>query len=114
MDIRLRILSILVGVITLIISLAHVRRRKLSEDLALFWLGLSLTMIIFAIRFNWIESLSMLFSIKDPNNLVFFLGIVFLIFISFYFSIKISQLEKKVIILAQENALLKKERADKK
>lgn len=112
MDIRLRILSLLVGIITLVISFINIRRRKLSEDLALFWMALSLFLIIITVKFEWIETLSGFLGILDPNNLVFFLGLVFLVFISFYFSTKISNLENKVDVLMQENALLKKKLED--
>ncbi|NQT22046.1 MAG: DUF2304 domain-containing protein [Candidatus Omnitrophica bacterium] len=110
MDIKLKTISLLVGIVLLVVSLFNVRRRKLSEDLALFWIILSLLMVLFAVRFDLIEKVSSLLGIINPNNLVFFLGLVFLVFITFYFSIKISGLEKRVIILAQENALLKKQK----
>ena len=114
MDIKLRILGVSVGVMALIISLLNVRRRRLSEHLALFWIILSLFLILFAIKFNWIVKISDRLGIIDPNNFVFFLGLVFLVLISFYFSIEISRLRKQYIILAQENALLKKEKEEKK
>lgn len=108
MDIKLRIVSLLVGIVSLLLSLKNVRRRRLSEDLALFWIFLSCFMVVLAVKFDWIELASRLLGILNPNNLVFFMGLVFLLFISFYFSLKISRLEKRSIILLQENALLKK------
>lgn len=108
LDIRLKILSLLVGILTLAVSFINIRRRKLSEDLALFWIILSFLLIILAVRFDWVMLISHALGILDPNNLVFFLGLVFLVFISFYFSTKISSLEKSIVILMQENALLKK------
>lgn len=113
MDIRWKILSLLVGVITLIISFLTVRKRKLSEHLALFWIVLSCFMIFLALKINLIEKVSDWLGIIDANNLILLLAIAFLVFISFYFSIEISRLEKQFIILAQENALLKKEKVEK-
>lgn len=112
MDIKLKFLSLLVGIMTLALSFLNVRRRNLSEDLAIFWIALSCFMVFLAAKFDLIKKASCLLGIENPNNLVFFLGLVFLVFISFYFSLKISKLEKRYIILAQENALLRKKVAE--
>lgn len=108
MDIRLKVLSLLVGILTLVVSFLNVRRRRLSEKLAVFWIILSIFMIFLALRIDLLVKISNSFNIVDPNNFIFFLGLVFLVFISFYFSLKISRLEKGMAILLQENALLKK------
>jgi hypothetical protein len=110
MNSRWQLLSLLVGIIALIISFMAVRKRKLSEDLAVFWLILSLLIIFIVTNIGLLKKFSVWLGIIDANNLILLLCIMFLISISFYFSIKISRMEKRFIILLQEHALLKKDK----
>jgi len=107
MDIRLKLLAIFssIGVLILVINL--VRRRKLREEYSLLWISFSFFLLIITIWFDITLFVSKILGILNPNNTLFFFGILFLIIICLQFSVKMSELTNKLKILTQENVILK-------
>lgn len=107
MDIRLKLLSICLSLGFVIILFFLTKNKKLSEKNFLLWSVLCLIFIIFTLKIDIVISMSKYLGIINPNNMLFFFGIVFLMVICLYLSIKVSGLEDKLTKLAQENSLLR-------
>lgn len=107
MAINYRIISIVVSLLFTGLILLFVKKECLNEKLAIFWLSLGIIMFLAAVFFDSLIYISLLLGIIDPNNLIFFGGIIFLLCFCLIVSVKISEFKDKIKILAQENAILK-------
>lgn len=103
-------------VISILIFLIHVinnvRKNKLSVRNSIIWLIMGIVIIICVFQINNLEYIAKLVGIKTVSNLLFFLGFIFLIFVTFDITRTISVQNKKIITLTQELAILRKERED--
>jgi hypothetical protein len=106
MNLMSRLLSIAVsiGLFSLIFYL--VRTRKLKEKLAIAWIITGLVILFFAIFENMLVAASSLFGIKTPINMLFFLGIFFIIILNLYYSLMISRLEEQNKKIVQKLSLI--------
>jgi len=98
----------------IILILELVRRKKLKEKYALFWLisgGAIFILSAFPYILNRITSI---LGIKLPSNLVFFFGILFIILINLHFSLVISNLSEQIKKLTQKLALLEFDLSNRK
>ncbi len=106
----LRISLILVSVFTLWYITRKIRRSQMITKDAGFWVIFAMILILFAIFPQIITFTTSLFGIQSPVNGVF-LSIIFLLLMKlFSLSIKVSKLESELIELAEEIALMEKER----
>ncbi len=105
------------SVIALLIVLELVRRRHLSEEYSLLWLGTAIVMLVVGVWRDLLHGLADLVNIEYPPNLLFLLAALFLLFIQLYFSTVITRLTNESKAAAQQIALLRFEleqlRADK-
>jgi hypothetical protein len=93
-------LALLVGIVETL------RRRRLSENYALVWLGAGVFGLLLGIARPFVDRLSSAIGIVYGTSLVFALAIVFLVLVCINLSVHISRLEQRVEVLAQEVALL--------
>jgi hypothetical protein len=107
MTIKQQIFSIVVSLVVFFFTIDLVRKKRLREEYSLLWLGTSLLMLIFIIRYDWLLSLTKLIGAVLPTTTLFLGSILFLVLLSVQFSIKISKLSNQVKDLVQENALLR-------
>lgn len=102
--------------ISMLIFLVHVisnvRKNKLSVRNSIIWLVMSIAIIICIYQINNLEVIAKIIGIKTVSNLLFFLGFIFLIFVSFDITRIISVQNKKIITLTQELSILRKEIED--
>lgn len=94
------------SLIALLVVLELVRRRHLSEEYSLLWLGTAVFMLVIGVWRDLLHSLADLVGIEYPPNLLFLLAALFLLFIQLYFSIIISRLTRESKEAAQQIALL--------
>lgn len=94
------------SLIALLVVLELVRRRHLSEEYSLLWLGTAIVMLVVGIWRDLLHGLADLVNIEYPPNLLFLLAALFLLFIQLYFSTVISRLTKESKEAAQQIALL--------
>lgn len=97
------------SLIALLVVLELVRRRHLSEEYSLLWLGTAVFMLVIGVWRELLHSLADLVGIEYPPNLLFLLAALFLLFIQLYFSIVISRLTRESKEAAQQIALLRYE-----
>ena len=93
----------------LLVVLELVRRRRLSEEYSLLWLGTAVAMLLLGIWRDLLHQLAAVLNIYDPTNLLFLLALLFLLFIQLYFSMVITRLTRENKEAAQQIALLRYE-----
>ena len=95
------------SIVALLIVLELVRRRHLSEEYSLLWLGTAVAMLALGMWRDLLHSLAALVNIHHPPNLLFLLAVLFLLFIQLYFSTVITRLTRESKEAAQQIALLR-------
>jgi hypothetical protein len=99
------ILGIVVAGLVLIIAIELLRRRRLRERHAIWWLVagvLALVAAVFPPTLNWAASL---LGIAIPVNLVFFVSIAILFLVCLQHSAELTDFENKTRNLAERSAL---------
>lgn len=91
----------------LVFIIEMLRRRRLRERHALWWLLLGVLNLIAALFPAVLEATSRLLGIEVPTNLVFFVGIIVLVLVSVQQSSELTKLEEQSRLLAEEHSLLK-------
>jgi len=113
MPIKQKIFALLICCLVFVFTINLVRKRKLREEYSVLWLATSLLMFMLVLRYEWLVALTGLIGAGLPTTTLFICSIVFLILIAVQFSIKISSLTDQVKNLAQDNAILRAELADR-
>lgn len=107
MDPRLRFVSIGIAVVLAIFVLDAVRSRRLREEYSFLWLLIAGTLLVISAWDAPLIAITRMLGGVLPVNILFFAGLVFLVVVSLFYSIRISELNNQVKELAQELALLK-------
>lgn len=100
------ILGVLSAIVTLVVVVEMLRRRRLRERHAIWWLiagTLALVVGLFPSTLNWAASLV---GVAIPLNLVFFVSVAVLFLVCIQHSAELTVLEAKTRILAEQTALL--------
>jgi hypothetical protein len=100
------ILGIVASLVTLGIVLEMLRRRRLRERHAIWWIIASLLALVAGVFPSLLASVSRLFGVAVPTNLVFFVSIAILVLVCLQHSSELTQLESKTRKLAERVALL--------
>ena len=98
---------VIVAVLFMIYMLVEIRKEKLSIKESFWWMMSSLLMLILALFPYSIDWVAEKLGIDYPPSLLFVICIVFLLFINFRNSKRISEQQIKIIDLAQNISLLK-------
>jgi glucan phosphoethanolaminetransferase (alkaline phosphatase superfamily) len=107
MDPRLRALSIGIAVALSIYVVNAVRARRLREEYSFLWLLIAAALLAITLWQAPLVALTQLLGGVLPVNILFFAGLVFLVVVSLFYSIRISELNNQVKALAQAQALLR-------
>ncbi len=91
----LRIVLLVASLITGVFIIRRIRIHKLNIEDAIVWLIWSIFLLFSAIFTKEINELSKLLGFQTTNNFVFTAFIFYLYIISFFHTIKISQLKEK-------------------
>jgi hypothetical protein len=114
MPLRLNIILIIIAFVILFGIIELVVRRRLNEEYSFIWLLIGEVLLILALLPALSMELSKLFGTALPINTLFFLGILLILLLCLYFSLKLSVLTNRVKNLTQQIALLEEEMNDKK
>jgi len=106
MTLRQQAFALVLSIGLLIFIVEMVRRRKLREEYSWLWIITAVTILVLSIWFGLLEWLTYLIGAVVPVSTLFMFGIVFLLIINIYFSMKISTLTTQVKNLAQRLAML--------
>lgn len=104
---NLRIVAI-AGSLTLLIFIVElVRRRRLKEEYSVLWVATSLTLLLLAVWGGLLHALAHFIGADSQASTLYFFGLLFVVFLLLHFSVRVSNLERRVIVLLQEVALLR-------
>ncbi len=105
MSITLRILCILGAAITFLVIASRVRKARVRIDDSIFWIVLSLALLVIAIFPDIPIFFARLFGFQATSNFVFLVVITVLLMREFLNTVKISTLNSRLDELVQEQAL---------
>lgn len=113
LNIRLTV-SLYVLVVLLLLYLVHkMRSKKVDIRYILPWLLLDFILFLAVTFPNVIGAVCRFLGIRTPSNMVFFFGIIFLLFIVFSLTLTVSKLNGDIKELTQRIALGETEKAEK-
>ncbi len=94
------------GLLFIIYVLAKVKNNKLSEGKSILWIIGGLLILLISLLPEIIVHLSLLLGIDYPPSLLFLLGLLFLVFMTFQQDHELSLLAQNMKILAQHISIL--------
>lgn len=97
--------AVLMALVVMGLVVELVRRRRLREEYSVLWLVTGGVMVVVAVWYQPLVALTNLIGLTNPNVTLFFFGLIFLIGVNIYYSVKISALTNQVKTLAQRLAL---------
>lgn len=109
MTITLRIILLIAAIVCAVWILYRIRKSKVKVEDAVFWICLAGVLFVMGTFTEISFWLSNLLGIQSPANCIFLLIIAMLLEKIFTLSIKVSQIEEKIEILAAETALRTKD-----
>lgn len=112
MSVALRICLILLSVSSLFYIIKKIRYSKMQIEYTIFWIVLSLIMIVMAVFPQIVYWITSVMGMLSPANVVYLFIIGVLLLKVFMMTIEISNLENKVKELVQQIGISEKERRD--
>ncbi len=109
-----KIYFIIISVICMLYIIHDIRKKRFSIKESFWWVIASIVMLVLSIFPYSIDKLAKLFGIAYPPSLLFVFCDIFLIFIIFRNSKRISEQQEKITELAQNVAILKEKINEKK
>ena len=107
MTLQLKILAAVIGITLFLYIIELVRRRRLREEYAWFWLLTGLMIVLLSVWYTLVANIGMLLGGILPSSVLFFFGLLALLLICLHLSIKLSTLTDQVKRLSQEIAIMK-------
>ncbi len=104
---RQKIAMMVICIIIFVLIIDLVRRRRLREEYSWLWLLTSAALFALVIQYSWLELITEAMGAVLPTTTLFIGALVFLMFLSIQFSVRISKLTDQVKNMVQENALLR-------
>jgi hypothetical protein len=112
--VRIQAIAIISNLLLLFYIGRLIVKGKLREEYAIMWIICTIVLVIFSFWRNGLVTVSKLFGVYAPPNMVF-IGAIFAILIYLlHLSIVVSKLQEQNKILAQEISLLKEKEKGKK
>jgi hypothetical protein len=101
-----KIFAVFVCLAIFVVIITLVRNRKLRAEYSWLWLLTGLVVFVLVIWYDLLVKLTALIGAVAPTNTLFIFSIIFLVFVSLHFAIKISQLSDQLKNLTQKISLL--------
>lgn len=106
---RLQLLAVVSSGLLLIIIIQLVRKERLKEGYSIWWLVVSVVMLIFSLRANLLQRVAEIFGVSYAPAVLFLIIIGGLLLLSLHYSLLFCRYDKRIRTLAQEHAMLKQE-----
>lgn len=103
---NLRIIAILGSVALLVLIVELVRRRRLKEEYSVLWVLTAAVLLLLAVWGGLLRDLTHLIGAISQASTLYFFGLIFVVLLMLHFSMRVSSLERRVLVLLQEIALL--------
>lgn len=103
------LLAAAISLIFLTVTVRAIRKRQLTELMAILWLSVSIGTVILSalLPLGTFNSLSRFFGIAYPPAMILVFGMAFVILFTFRLSISLSRLSARQKTLVQELALMR-------
>ncbi|MBI5075468.1 MAG: DUF2304 domain-containing protein [Nitrospirae bacterium] len=112
MTTQLKILAAVIGVTLFLYIIELVRKKRLREEYAWFWMLTGLMIVVLSLWYSLLVFIGRLLGGILPSALLFFFGLLSLLLICLHLSIKLSTLTDQVKRLSQELALMRVNRGN--
>jgi hypothetical protein len=103
---RQQVFALVMSVALLVFVIEMVRRRRLREEYSWLWILVAVAILLVSLWFGLVKWLTQLIGAVTPVSTLFVFGILFLMVVNIYFSIKVSTLTTQVKNLAQRLAIM--------
>jgi hypothetical protein len=90
-----------------------VRRRRLKEEYSVLWIVTGLVLLLLSAWYDLLVKVTALIGGVAPSSTLFFFGLLFVMAMLLHFSIRTSQLERRLTALIQEIGLLSTQHPDR-
>ena len=105
-----RVFAIVTSIVTFLVVMELIRRRRLREEYAFLWVLTTVGMMLLATWYGLIEWITRVIGAIAVTTTLFLFALMFLLLISVHFTTVISRLTVQVRRLTQELAILQAER----
>lgn len=95
------------SILFLICTLYFVKKRILDFKYSVFWVSLSLILIVLSLNVNLTEDMAKIVGIYYAPAFLFITGIIFILVLIFYLNLVISKMQSKITLLTQEIGIIK-------
>ena len=109
MNLKMKMIAVLIGCFIFVYIIELVRRRKLREEYSWLWLMTGAGILLLTLWFGLLKWMAQLVGAVAPASALFLFTFLFLILISLHFSVVISKLTGQNKNLAQKYALMELE-----
>jgi hypothetical protein len=103
---NLRIIGIAGSLGLLLFILELVRRRQLKEEYTVLWVLTSVVLLLLAAWPGLLRGVRNLIGAGSEASTLYFSGLIFVVALLMHFSVRVSRLERRVLAMMQEIALL--------
>jgi len=106
MTLHQKIFAVFVSLAIFVVIITLVRNRKLRAEYSWLWLLTGFVVFVLVVWYDLLVKLTTLIGAVAPTTTLFIFSIIFLVFVSLHFAIKISQLSDQLKNLTQKISLL--------
>jgi hypothetical protein len=103
---NLRIIGMVGSLALLAFIFELVRRRQLKEEYTVLWVLTAVVLFALAAWEGLLSGVRNLIGAGSEASTLYFFGLIFVVALLMYFSVRVSRLERRVIAMMQEIALL--------
>lgn len=100
-----KIFAVSVAIVFFVMVIDLARRRKLRVEYSILWAVVALVILALALWYDLLLAITRLIGAVLPTTTLFIFGVMFLLFLNLYFSVRVSQLSEQLKNLTQEMAL---------
>jgi hypothetical protein len=102
---NLRIIAIAGSLALLLFIIELVRRRRLKEEYSVLWVATAVLLLLLSAFGGLLRGFTSAIGAISQASTLYFFGLIFVVFLLLHFSVRVSALERRVIVLLQEIAL---------
>lgn len=97
----------ILSVLFLFVTMYFIKRRILEFKYSIFWISISIVMLLLSLNKDLVEAMASAVNIQYAPAFLFLIGIIFVLLLIFYFTIVVSNMQRKITRLTQEIGILK-------
>jgi hypothetical protein len=108
-----RLIAIGGSLLLLAFIIELIRRRRLKEEYSVLWIATGVVLLLLSAWYDLLVKVTDLIGGVAPSSTLFFFGLLFVIFMLLHFSVRTSQLERRLTALIQEVGMLTAKHPDR-